>query len=188
MRRTRFTIATLSMAASAMVLGMPAATAASVSPTSDNGQVRVVGRHHHHRHHHHHRTEHRHQYIRWHHRCGPGWDSGWVHASERDRGFRRGGGRWIRGWISTCSWRRGGEEGGYRSSRRVVTRYVAPRVYTTSRVRGSSTTTRPVGGVRAGVGGSVNSPNLPELALGGSLAALGLAGFVGAARRRSSAR
>jgi hypothetical protein len=239
MRRTRFTIATLSMAASAMVLGMPAATAASVlqtdGPTPDSGQVHVVGRHqddadapqhrfsrhkhrrHHRRHERHRRVKvHRRHFIQWHHRCGPGWDSGWVRGWDRDkfkerdrfdgregsrgrdRDFRDNGDRdWGRGWISTCHWRRGPVE--YRHAAPRVARVVrvarvarvsrASTVYTAPSVTTPTTRfTAPVGGVRAGEGGSLANPNLPELALGGSLVALGIAGCVGVTRRRSSSR
>jgi hypothetical protein len=242
MRRTRFTIATFSMAASAMVLGMPAATAASVTQTGgqnpDSGQVQVVGPHqddagvnhqsssprkhhrHHRRHERHHRVKiHRRHFIQWHHRCGPGWDSGWVRGwdrdkfkerdrfdgrggfRDRDRGFRDNGDRgWGRGWISACHWRRGPVE--YRhAAPRVAGIVRVARVSRVSRAARASTvstapsvtapTTRftaPVGGVRAGEGGSLANPNLPELALGGSLAGLGIAGFVGVTRRRSSSR
>jgi hypothetical protein len=199
MRRTRLTIATLSMAASAMVLGIPAATAATPHPGGNDqakaeanqhatGDFAQAGRR---RHHHHHRREHRrlsvrrHHNLRWHHRCGPGWDSGWVRGSDRDRfrdrdrfDRRRGdGGRdrdrdfrddgdrgWGRGWISSCDWHRGEHRGEHRE-----TSYAAPK-----------------GAVRAGKGGSVTSLNTPELAAGGSLAALGLAGAVGAMRRGTS--
>ncbi|MBV9023257.1 MAG: hypothetical protein JO362_05550 [Streptomycetaceae bacterium] len=194
MRRTRLTIATLSMAASAIVLGMPAATAASLSHTAGTAQVTVKSDDDNNqgnredRHHRKFRVKRRH-HLRWHHRCGPGWDSGWVrgtdrdrfkdkdhdfrdkeekHRRDRDRDFRDNGDRgWGRGWISTCDWRRGKpheeREGRERTS------YAAPS-----------------GAVRAGEGGSVTNLSTPELAAGGSLAALGLVGAVGAMRRRSS--
>jgi hypothetical protein len=193
MRRTRFTIATLSMAASAMVLGMPAANAASLPNTTGNEQVQVVtdghvaavGQGHRRREHRRHSIR-RHHRLHWHHRCGPGWDSGSIRGSDRDRfrdrdrfDRRRGdGGRdrdrdfrddgdrgWGRGWISKCDWHRGEHREGERTS------YAAPS-----------------GAVSAGEGGSVTSLSTPELAAGGSLAALGLAGVVGAMRRRSSSR
>jgi hypothetical protein len=189
MRRTRLTIATLSMAASAIVLGMPAATAASLSHTAGPQQVTVASGGECHndgdecRRHRKFKVRRRH-HLRWHHRCGPGWDSGWVRGSDRDRfkdkdrDFRENGNRrdrdrdfrdngdrgWGRGWVSTCDWRRGERHEG-----RERTSYAAPS-----------------GAVRAGEGGSVTSLNTPELAAGGSLAALGLVGAVGAMRRRSS--
>jgi hypothetical protein len=194
MRRTRLTIASLSMAASAMVLGIPAATAATVSHQADNTQVTVAADHTDQNNaaaskHRRHRREHRkvrirrHHHLFWHHRCGPGWDSGSVrgddrdrfrdrdkedrgkkdkHRRERDRDFRDNGDRgWGRGWVSTCDWHRG-----HRGHR---TEYAAP-----------------MGAVRAGAGGSVTGIGMPEMAAGGALAALGLAGAVGAVRRRSS--
>ncbi|MCQ4082225.1 hypothetical protein NGB36_16825 [Streptomyces sp. RB6PN25] len=187
MRRTRLTIATLSMAASAIALGVPAATAASAAQPSGTGGVHVVandhqgdggfndegrGRHRNRRHRHHRRVR-----IHWHHRCGRGWDSGYVRGTirdrdrDRDRRFdgdrdfrdrdRRDNDRWPRGWISRCEWHRG--ERGERTSYAV-----------------------PVGAVKAGVGGSVMNTALPEVAAGGALAAVGLAAGIGAMRRRSS--
>ncbi|MBV9025088.1 MAG: hypothetical protein JO362_15155 [Streptomycetaceae bacterium] len=242
MRRKRFTIATLSMAASATMLGMPAATAASVTQTvgqaADKGQVQVVGHHqddtdtadandnrsserkerkHHRRHERHRRVKVvRRHFIRWHHRCGPGWDSGWVRGWDRDkfkerdrfdgregsrgrdRDFRDNGDRgWGRGWISTCHWRREPVVYRHEAPRVVrivrvarVTRVARPStIYTAPSVTSPTTKfTAPIGGVRAGEGGSLANPNLPELALGSALAALGIAGCVGVTRRRSSSR